>query len=701
MKHISEIIEDILVEWAYRVHDGMPNPKNTEHIQQLRESMEELNLPNNVIYQVIENLINEQQQEIPFDPKVKSKPKGEKTPLNDKSKKEVERLKLIWKGKGYGKEGETGITHKNDGKGNLIPIDKTDDTPAPETDTEPKRTKISKDGKLTKKGDDEEKDIKAKDDKGTEPQTPTDVQRNKKFGKTYSEPLTTTDKQFNEKNRNNKTKTTSTYVIPDSIKNNPKIPKKYTQLLERMLNTKRNTDVGTETSDYYGLEGVGAGNLEANIGELMTMMSTTLRGKEAQEFFAGIEEHLGEVDAAGEETHVGPKWVKAAKQNRSAILRLFRDRFGNDYELEAGSWDIEDEVQSMGMDYGDKGFSTDIFFKLKTPEGDSVFAEISLKQGLTANLHNGGVGSTFEGKHELPLHLQPNTYSDNQVANNDNYYQVNQNNIIEFIKNLDTTDSDYENKLKEIAKEMSPNSKNNQTKIISGFKQMIQNAQEDLLSDENLTIDRNYVGSIRQAGEKKQKFTGAKKETLKPLLVLARLQAKFGDDTADEFVKGQEELSKDYARQLLTHVGTSQEAKDAVLKSVQEKLPLKTVADGQEDIILADTALTDKTLQVVFGTSDWNEISENLIVDADSEPPVIQYVGKVKGRDVTVPISTINVREAGRGYVGSHKFDMVLDKNFAKRIKQASNEVYGDQEPIPADVGVTTPSPTGGRDVAT
>ena len=87
MKHISEIIEDILVEWAYRVHDGMPNPKNPMHIVQLRESMEELNLPNNVIYQVIENLINEQQQEIPFDPKVKSKPKGEKTPLNDKSKK--------------------------------------------------------------------------------------------------------------------------------------------------------------------------------------------------------------------------------------------------------------------------------------------------------------------------------------------------------------------------------------------------------------------------------------------------------------------------------------------------------------------------------------------------------------------------------------------------------------------------------------
>ena len=63
MKHISEIIDDILVEWAYRVHDGMPNPKNAQHIQQLRESMEELNLPNKVIYEVIQNLINEEEDD--------------------------------------------------------------------------------------------------------------------------------------------------------------------------------------------------------------------------------------------------------------------------------------------------------------------------------------------------------------------------------------------------------------------------------------------------------------------------------------------------------------------------------------------------------------------------------------------------------------------------------------------------------------
>ena len=82
MKHISEIIQDILVEWAYRVHDGMPNPKNAQHIQQLRESMEELNLPNKVIYEVINNLINEQDDE---DEKITFNHDGEKHTVTKKT----------------------------------------------------------------------------------------------------------------------------------------------------------------------------------------------------------------------------------------------------------------------------------------------------------------------------------------------------------------------------------------------------------------------------------------------------------------------------------------------------------------------------------------------------------------------------------------------------------------------------------------
>ena len=118
MQHISEIIEDILIEWSYRVHDGMPNPKNVQHIQELRKSMEKLNLPNKVIYEVIQNLINEDE--------------GGK--LSDKEKEKAKKMGLISLGYGnYGKEKGGKTTHKNvDGK--LLPVS---DDGEPEKETKP------------------------------------------------------------------------------------------------------------------------------------------------------------------------------------------------------------------------------------------------------------------------------------------------------------------------------------------------------------------------------------------------------------------------------------------------------------------------------------------------------------------------------------------------------------------------------------
>ena len=134
MTNISEIIEEILVEWAYRVHDGMPNPKNAQHIHELRESMEELNLPNKVIYEVINNLINE----------VTDK----ETEFKARSK---ETNKII-----YFKNQDN--LDKALDSGTAIPFDKGDKS-EPETETKPKKTNIPKTPIKTDKDDGEEKTL--------------------------------------------------------------------------------------------------------------------------------------------------------------------------------------------------------------------------------------------------------------------------------------------------------------------------------------------------------------------------------------------------------------------------------------------------------------------------------------------------------------------------------------------------------------
>ena len=51
-----KLIDNILTEWAYRVHDGMPNPKNPMHIVKLKEALRECNFTDELISELISNL---------------------------------------------------------------------------------------------------------------------------------------------------------------------------------------------------------------------------------------------------------------------------------------------------------------------------------------------------------------------------------------------------------------------------------------------------------------------------------------------------------------------------------------------------------------------------------------------------------------------------------------------------------------------
>ena len=53
---MNKLIDKILTEWSYRVHDGMPNPKNTTHLLELRNTMQKLNIRKEAIDLLFLNL---------------------------------------------------------------------------------------------------------------------------------------------------------------------------------------------------------------------------------------------------------------------------------------------------------------------------------------------------------------------------------------------------------------------------------------------------------------------------------------------------------------------------------------------------------------------------------------------------------------------------------------------------------------------
>ena len=92
---MNTLINKILTEWAYRVDNGMPNPKNPLHIVKLKESMEWLQIPETVIDGFVNNLTEGEEWWSKLSPEeqsayIKAHPKSQKAKDAKKKKSDDE-----------------------------------------------------------------------------------------------------------------------------------------------------------------------------------------------------------------------------------------------------------------------------------------------------------------------------------------------------------------------------------------------------------------------------------------------------------------------------------------------------------------------------------------------------------------------------------------------------------------------------------
>ena len=424
------------------------------------------------------------------------------------------------------------------------------------------------------------------------------------------------------------------YKLPKELFQNSKVPTRHLIALERMMNTKANNQTA-KWSHFSDLPG-GAGQISAQAGELMTMISTTLDDKQAAEFFNSLLEHEKKQIASNPNLKsegsrvVGNSWIKAAVNNRRAI----RNRLSKEYPgatIEAGSWDTAGEVEAMGLqDYKkNKGFSTDAYFKIKTKDGQQILDEVSLKKSTAVNFLNSGTGKLFEWDPNIPDDINPNVYSKNQR--------------------------------KSLSQFGTPNLKKLQNAVAGDaeFEALIKSKKIDLPS----------------ALAKLQEGKGSR-DINKVVLSAITILAKKGDKGALKYLQGVQDTHKTHQKAIISALGTNPKLKQGMLTAIREEFPLKAVGEGEESMAIGPNSLDRAVLKNIFETSDFDEIKQGLFAVTDEEPPYLAYKAGKKGK--VIPIATIVAREDGVGYGGQIKFEMQLDKRFARILEQANKNVYGD-----------------------
>ena len=423
------------------------------------------------------------------------------------------------------------------------------------------------------------------------------------------------------------------YKLPKELFQNTKVPTRHLIALERMMNTKATAQTA-KWSHFSDLPG-GAGQISAQAGELMTMVSTTLDDKQAAAFFNSLLEHEKQQIAANPNLKsegsrvVGNSWIKAAVNNRRAI----RNRLSKEYPgctIEAGSWDTQGEVEAMGLnDYKkNKGFSTDAYFKIKTKDGKEILDEVSLKKSTAVNFLNSGTGKLFDWDPNIPDDINPNVYQKNQRKSLSEFGSAN-------VKKLQAAvASDAE------------------------FQSIVKSKKIDLPS----------ALAKLQAGK-------GSRDINKVVLSAITVLAKKGDKGALKYLQGVQDTHKAHQKAIISALGTNPKLKQGMLTAIREEFPLKAVGEGEESMAIGPNSLDRAVLKDIFQTSDFDEIKQGLFAVTDEEPPYLAYKAGKKGR--VIPIATIVAREDGVGYGGQIKFEMQLDKRFAKILEQANKNVYG------------------------
>lgn len=452
----------------------------------------------------------------------------------------------------------------------------------------------------------------------------------------FNRPLTPNDEEFSKRNAKFANPIPpEPYKLPESVLNNPKFPKKYLTALERMMNTKPTGD-GTKWSHYSDIPG-GAGRISAQAGELITMMGTSMSDDDFNKFSDSLLEHEAALVASNPKLKseasriITKSWIKSAQNNRTAILNNLNDEFPGS-EVMVTAWDTKDDVESLGLsDYeNNKGFSTDMYVKVKTKDGKEILKEVSLKKSTEVNFMNSGAGKFADWDPDLPDSINQSVYVSNQRQS--------------LVNTADKLRDDIDSLLKSNSPEA-----DSLKKLFTSKKIDFTKALDDT---------KNGKGSRAKS---------------KVILSTIKALADSGNDIAQEHLDEVQVAHKKFQSEAIRAITENSRMKEGMLNEIRSEFPLKAVSDGEETMAIGENSFDKKVMRQIFGTDNFDDIKEKLEA-RPGPPPFLGYRADVDGK--IIPLAEIQIREDGVGYGGQMKFDMRLDKRFAKVLKQANEAAY-------------------------
>ena len=455
--------------------------------------------------------------------------------------------------------------------------------------------------------------------------------------------------------------------IPYELKNG-RMPQKEVKLLERLINTQLTRK--TAAIQHFAGPDAGAGQISSQAGELCMQYFASLDLEDLDETKNAIMVFL---DENGNRACLNKKWVQAGANNVMAMHDHLRLKFGEDgYEVHASAWDTKDGVEALtGRDIhtpneegeADKGYSTDVFFTIKSSDGELSMLEASLKQDLTAKLFNGGPQSVFklmddEGKSMVGTKLDPSV----------SVGPPERKNVVNSVKNGAFADALKDAKAILKSGKMDGITSDRQKDLKSGM-----GAIQKLLG-KNPTPEK-LLKLLNKEGHEKNKFgSDAQKAAWKIIYGVHEVSKSAKVATS---VKKAKKIYSDYSENWVKEYSENDDFRTGCDRMIKQRLPLVDVINGGEIVIAGRVSIDKATMEVMFGTSDPEKFRAGTKVfgPPEYEESFIGYIAKGAGEPI--PIAKFRARAESLGYGNRIKVDMDIHSKFRNMATEAHGKVYG------------------------
>lgn len=463
-----------------------------------------------------------------------------------------------------------------------------------------------------------------------------------------------------------------------------KLPPAGYEALKSLLQMSKQGDFDPPISiitDQYG-----AGKISAQTNELAMQAAfcfpATPKGIAARnEFLNSLAQNADAIEKAGGVPILDKSWIKEMGGAHDAFVTNMNTKFGaGKWDVTGMTWDVRAQQEALGIDYNSKGDSTDMNAQIKV-NGKIYNEEISCKKDWAIFLLNAGLGDASNWYYTLGQQKEMRAEELQRLSDaKDERFGKNEKAELQQLQKQALSKAPVSNKelqdaqmksaetgclsireipskdVNSVLKDCMSRKKNDPYNMDSGEAALAKQVATYLSKTKTVDVNElaNYVG-------------GGSKNFKKAVMVYHKMMGVY--QGSDKWLDGHRQITYDFIEQSAKKMATNKDFQGMLLKKLQEAIPVKTMVEGIESMQIDSMYVTQRHMQEMFGTTNWDDVKEFLSIKVTNGVAALTY--SAKGNNVKpLKIANIQMREKGVGYNGSVALECTPAKEFEVGCKE-------------------------------